>query len=168
MFRDLIEDWGKPILAFILLTFCGLLLAASLAWLSGPAEATPRLATIALKYNGLHERKHYTRVKRLVGHSPKIPWCSSFTCAVVRKAGYSCPSGYARARSFLSWGKRVNLKNIRKGDVVIFSRGKGKGHNGIFLRWSKGKMVIVSGNSRNRVRVGHYSTSRLLGVRRAL
>lgn len=151
-----------------LLIFMALTLGALASFAIRPAGASPRLANIALKYEGLHERKNYRQVKALVGHSPTAtPWCSTFTCAVVRKAGYSCPSGFAKARSFLKWGVKVNLKNIRKGDVVIFSRGRGKGHNGFFLGWHKGKMKIVSGNSGDRVRVGYYSTSRLLGVRRA-
>lgn len=130
--------------------------------------SSSRLANIALRYEGLHERKHYSRLKSLVGHSPTAtPWCSTFTCAVVQKAGYRCPKGYYAARSFLKWGKKVSLSNIRRGDVVVFSRGRGKGHNGIFLGWHKGKMKVISGNSRNQVRIGYYSTKRLLGVRRA-
>ena len=145
-----------------------LVVAAMVSFAVRPAEASPRMANIALKYEGLHERKNYSSVKRLVGHSPTAtPWCSTFTCAVVRKAGYRCPKGYYSARSFLRWGNKVRLKNIRRGDVVVFSRGRGGGHNGFFLGWHKGKMKIVSGNSRNMVRVGYYSTKRLLGVRRA-
>ena len=132
------------------------------------AEASPRIAAIAMKYEGLHERNNYKLVKALVGHSPtRIPWCSSFTCAVVKKAGYHCPIGYRSARSFLKWGVPVSPKNARKGDIVVFSRSRGKGHNGVFLGWYRGKMKVISGNSRNQVRVGYYSTKRLLGVRRA-
>lgn len=132
------------------------------------ADASPRIAAIAMKYEGLHERNNYKLVKALVGHSPtRIPWCSSFTCAVVKKAGYHCPIGYRSARSFLKWGVPVSPKNARKGDIVVFSRSRGKGHNGVFLGWYRGKMKVISGNSRNQVRVGYYSTKRLLGVRRA-
>ena len=39
------------------------------------------------------------------------------------------------ARSFLSWGQKVNVENIKPGDVVVFPRGnKGwQGHVGFYI-----------------------------------
>ncbi len=164
MLRDLIEDWGKPILAFILLTFCGLLLAASLAWLSGPAEASPTRLTIAKKYIGMKEGTK--SANRSMGvNTRRTPWCGYFVRKIVSRAGQTPVRGYPSAAAWKRFGRGVKLSQARKGDIVVIRTKRGN-HVTIFSHRSKGRVCGVGGNQSNRVKVSCYSARSVRSVRR--
>lgn len=118
---------------------------------------------IAKRYVGMSEHKHRKALRLLLGVDPRrTPWCGAFTAMVVRKAGRKPPKGPNIARSWLSYGKRVKVSQARPGDIVVVS--SVRNHVGIFSHRQGSKMCLVSGNSRNMVRVGCYS--RIQGVRR--
>src|SRR6266513_1889172 len=64
--------------------------------------------------------------KKYWGHdfNPAInPWCAVYANSVLAESGY-VGTKLPNARSFLSFGKKVELKAIQPGDIMIFSRGK--------------------------------------------
>jgi len=127
------------------------------------------LVATAQKYEGLHERANYSRVKAIVGHNPKrIPWCGTFACHVLKKNGYKCPPSKASARSYLELGKKVSLSQARRGDLVVYARRSG-GHVGFFVKSTgRGKIEMVSGNDGNAVKTRVRSTKGVIGVRRVV
>ncbi len=69
-----------------------------------------------------------------------------------------------RARDFLTVGQVV--RDPIPGDIVVLSRGVGKGHVGIYLNKVENKIHILSGNTSDSVSVYPFDDSRLLGYRR--
>lgn len=131
--------------------------------ITSPAQATSGTLEIAKRYIGLSEHKNRKQLKALLGVDPvRTPWCGALTAMVVRKAGRKPPKGANIARSWLRYGKPVKVSMARPGDIVVVS--SVRNHVGIFSHRQGGKMCLVSGNSRNMVRVGCYS--RIQGVRR--
>ncbi len=117
---------------------------------------------IAKRYIGMSEHKHRKQLRAAMGFDPRSPWCGAFTAMVIRKAGKRPPKAPNIARSWLRYGKPVKASQARPGDVVVVS--SVRNHVGIFHHRQGGKLCIVSGNSRNMVRIGCYG--RVLGVRR--
>lgn len=119
------------------------------------------------------------------GHNPKIvqwfadvghdwvkddetAWCAAFVGAMLKSAGIP-HTGALNARSYQDWGRPVDLKDARPGDVVVFSRGDPagwQGHVGFFVREVGGNIVVLGGNQANQVNERAYSKDRLLAVRR--
>jgi len=95
-----------------------------------------------------------------------IPWCSVWVYDVVgRVPGAPRPeSRRAAARSWLRVGSPVDAPI--PGDVLIFDRGRGRGHVGFFLRERNGKYLVLGGNQDNRVWPKWYDGDKLLGIRR--
>lgn len=99
-------------------------------------------------------------------------WCARYVGMVERKAGRK-GTGSDMARSYAKYGKAVKgLKHIKKGDIVVLSRGKRGGHVGYATgKVVKGKVQLVSGNSggkpgRRAVTVSHYSAAKIIAIRR--
>ena len=131
--------------------------------LSGHAHAGT--LEIAKRYIGLSETKHRKQLKALIGVDPRrTPWCGAYLTAVIRKAGKRPPRGSFMAASWLGYGKAVRLSQARPGDIVVVR--SVRNHVGIFHHRQAGKVCLVSGNSRNAVRIGCYPASRVKGVRR--
>lgn len=148
-------------------------------------EAMMRVYRIALRELGVQERsgagEHHPRI--VAYHqttnlpqtptgalSDETPWCASFVNWCLREAGYAGTNS-ARARSFLSFGMPVAPDEIRRGDIVIFSRGvhPTAGHVGFFVDWSSASasvMTVLGGNQSNRVSFARYARKDLLGIRR--
>ena len=143
-----------------------LALAASI--LSMPAvEAKTGIYSSAVKYTGLHERKHTRAIKGIVGVNPRsTPWCGFFVAAMVRKNGIKPVKGYGRAAAWRSFGKGVSLKNARKGDVVVIRTRRGN-HVGIYKGRTKNKVLLIGGNQSNQVKVSAYSVRSIRAIRRA-
>jgi uncharacterized protein (TIGR02594 family) len=107
-----------------------------------------------------------------VGHSwvkdDETAWCAAFVGARLEEAGIRS-TRKLNARSYLDWGKPVELEEAKEGDIVVFWRGSKdgwKGHVGFFVRTEGNNIIVLSGNQSNMVNESPYSTSRLLGVRR--
>ena len=132
---------------------------------------------IALGYKGLHEvkdtsqlRKLFTQADASINIDPSnAPWCAAFINACEKLAGKNPPMKL-NARSFLQYGAKIDLKNAKRGDIVIFSRGGStwQGHvaylDGIE---PDGIIRTLGGNQSDSVSIGWYRAERLLGVRRS-
>ncbi len=90
--------------------------------------------------------------------------CADFVGTVVLKSGKIPPEGYQKCTSWLNWGKKVNLANIQKGDIVIYAKSGKYNHIGIY----DGDGKIIHRPTRSKV-VGkmNYKYRRIIGVRRA-
>lgn len=129
------------------------------------------MAYHAEKHTGLDENKHTRRLTRILGHNPRgrrNAWCGSFVCAMARKAGKKCPSGYKNARRWEGAGRAVSKGRIRRSDVVTFySKYAASGrHVGIVLSRKGSKIKVSSGNQKNRVNIKWYSVKSVSRARR--
>ncbi len=92
-----------------------------------------------------------------------VPWCAAFVGAMLARAGIA-PSGSLAARSYLSWG--VKLEAPRQGCIVVLKRGTGwQGHVAFFDREANGRLVCLGGNQSDKVCFATYRRSLLLGLR---
>ena len=95
----------------------------------------------------------------------EIAWCSAFVNFCIKKSN-AIGTNKANARSWLSWGRIT--KNPELGDVVIFWRdsiNSWKGHVGFYAGQENKKILVLSGNQKNKVSFQYYSKNRLLGFR---
>jgi len=128
----------------------------------------------AQPYIGLEERVHRQELKQLVGVDPvRVEWCAAFVNAVLELDGIPGSDSVSdvplMARSFLSWGNKVEPADIQRGDIVVFPRGNAgwQGHVGFFVEEQDGQWIILGGNQSNEVRYDFYSPNRALGIRRS-
>lgn len=92
-----------------------------------------------------------------------VPWCAAFTGAMLSRAGIQ-PSGSLAARSYLSWGRKLEVP--RQGCIVVLKRGKGwQGHVTFFDREENGRLICLGGNQSDSVCFAAYRKSLLLGYR---
>lgn len=118
------------------------------------------------KLKGLHERKHRKRLQKILGVNPaKVPWCGYILKWAVKAAGRRPPKGYAAARSWKRYGKRVSLKNARRGDIMVLRNRRGN-HVTVFSHRSKGRYCGLGGNQSNRVKLSCYRSSSIVAIRR--
>jgi uncharacterized protein (TIGR02594 family) len=95
-------------------------------------------------------------------------WCAAFVGAMLKRCGLP-HTGKLTARSYLDWGKPVDLSKAEPGDIVVLWRGSPtswQGHVGFFDRQADGNVYLLGGNQRDMVNVSGYSIDRVLSVRR--
>ena len=151
-------------------------LAAAL-FCSTQALGNTKFLSYALKEYGTNERSHPNRVLAYAAEcglsfeSPAVPWCGSFVCYVVSRAGFSSsvPKQSGLARNWLKPGEAVLLPE--PGDIVVFWRGSRYGvygHVGFFIRYSPDykSVYVLGGNQKDEVSIRQYPSKRLLGFRR--
>ena len=95
-------------------------------------------------------------------------WCAAFVGAMLKRCGLP-HTGKLTARSYLDWGKPVDLSKAQPGDVVVLWRGSPtswQGHVGLYDRQADGNVYLLGGNQRDQVSVAGYSIDRVLSVRR--
>jgi uncharacterized protein (TIGR02594 family) len=115
-----------------------------------PAFGWPSLVTEARKYVGTNP----TTLNRR--------WCARFLNFVLNKTGYAGTNSDA-ARSFASYGRRVNEPRV--GAIAVLSRGKNQnlGHVGIVTGVdANGNPMIISGNHGHKVGEAVYPRSRVI------
>jgi uncharacterized protein (TIGR02594 family) len=99
--------------------------------------------------------------RRYIGGNPTSLgrlWCARFMNMVLQRSGYR-GTGSDAARSFASYGRRVSGPQI--GAIAVMAR-RGGGHVGIVSGIdASGNPIVVSGNSRNRVREAPISRGRI-------
>ena len=99
--------------------------------------------------------------RRYIGGNPTSRgslWCARFMNMVLQRSGYR-GTGSDLARSFASYGQRVSGPQI--GAIAVMGR-RGGGHVGIVSGIdASGNPIVVSGNSRNRVREAPISRGRI-------
>lgn len=89
--------------------------------------------------------------------------CADFVGSVVSKSGKKPPEGYAKCTSWLSWGQKVSVENIQKGDIVIYAASGGFNHIGIYV--GNGEIIHRPTSSRRVSRL-NYKYNKIIGVRR--
>ena len=123
---------------------------------------------------GLHEREDREELKAFLGIDPyRVEWCAAFVNQVLAANGIpgsESVSDYPlTARSFLSWGERVDEPMM--GDVIVFPRGNSswQGHVGFYITTSlDGKYYfILGGNQSDSVSIEAFRASSALGIRRS-
>ena len=93
--------------------------------------------------------------------------CADWVAHVVRKSGETPPSGYAKASSWMKWGRPVSRAAIMPGDVVIFKNTYKRGISHIGIAIGDGKFIHRS-TYRAPVKVDSLTGYSIAGVRRAI
>lgn len=101
------------------------------------------------------------------------PWCAASVNYAERASGHK-GNGKLNARSFLTYGIPVELKDIQYGDIMVFARGSNgwEGHVAYYDHGYNKDSNIVYTASGNQGAIGEISIERqdlhkLLGVRRS-
>ena len=108
----------------------------------------------------------YQQATTLKATDDETPWCASFVCWVLERAGVPSTRS-ARARSYEKWGTK--LDQPYPGCVVVFWRGKTRrhsaGHVGFYVGGdpASGRIAVLGGNQGDMVKVSTYKTDRLIG-----
>lgn len=132
----------------------------------------------ATGYIGLTEWQNRDELTELLGLDPvRTEWCAAFANAILEMD--NIPSlntiesrAPLMAKSFLTWGDKVNSQDIKKGDLVIFPRGNQgwQGHVGFYIATLRSngteKYVILGGNQDKSVNYSIYPAQRAIGIRR--
>lgn len=129
---------------------------------------------IVKKYLGMTETTHtkllsdYMAKAGLKLNPSTTAWCSGFANAVIHELGMKGTNSLA-ARSWLNWGKKVDLDDAQPGDIVVFKRGNSswQGHVSFFVKRQGSNVIVMGGNQSNKVNEQAYPISSILGVRRA-
>jgi len=97
------------------------------------------------------------------------PWCAAFVNACLAAVNLK-GTGLVNARSFLTWGIKVDEDEAEEGDVIIFTRGGStwQGHVAFFVEWEddRGLVKVLGGNQSDKVCYAFYAQDRILGIRR--
>ena len=114
--------------------------------------------------------RKYAKQGDIAADPSKEAWCSDFMNSCVRQAGGE-GTGKRNARSWLTYGEKVELKDIKEGDIVIFDfeHDGVHGHVTFFLNFkgmSNDYMVCLGGNQSDNVQTSTYSTRSVIGIRR--
>lgn len=100
----------------------------------------------------------------------KTPWCAAWINYCERAAGKP-GNGKLNARSFLTYGNKVEGDDAELGDILIFTRGSNtwQGHVCYFVDWDddNNTVICLGGNQSDMVCYTHYSQDRLIGIRRS-
>ena len=91
-----------------------------------------------------------------IGHPEVVDdetsWCSIACCSAAIEAGLPTPAHNVRmmARSWLTWGVKVDPKSVAPGDVAVWSRGDPRGWQGhvnvVEAVKPDGRVICVGGN----------------------
>lgn len=127
------------------------------------------VADIANNMLGMRERGGANRgavVSLVMGGRQGLEWCGGFVNYVMEQVApgvYDMENPYyslnyrALAEEHEAFRRPRELPNV--GDVVVFSRGRGRGHVGVVtaVDAETGDVTYVSGNDNNAVRETHYN-----------
>jgi uncharacterized protein (TIGR02594 family) len=132
---------------FVKTLFAACALSCALAIFAVPISvpASADVVSIAKRYDGMHERRHRGKLKRIIGVDPaRTPWCGAWLGTVVRQSGRKPPVGYTSSWAWKRWGRSVGA---RRGAIAVFKHG----HVGVVESIKNGKVCVWSANWRNRV-----------------
>lgn len=131
---------------------------------------------------GLQEHNDKATIEKLLASqahngdinlNPEITaWCAGWINFCERSAGNQ-GNGHLNARSFLTYGTHVELKDIQRGDIMVFSRGNNgySGHVTYFEGHSTdGTQTLCTGGNQGlpgSVCTEVQNIDRLLGIRRS-
>ena len=130
-----------------------------------------RLIKIALSEYGLKEvpgtanNPEIMKYFHEIGHDwvqgDETAWCSAAVNYWAKKSGLEY-SGKLNARSWLNFGRKVDIQDA---DIVVFWRvspSDWRGHVGIPIREDDGVIWTLGGNQSNMVKISPYDKDRLL------
>lgn len=134
---------------------------------------------ITKEYEGLNEVKNNGSIKSLLRSKAvkgdididpaKESWCSAWMNFTERSVGHKT-KGSLMARSWEDYGEKVELKDIKRGDILVFDFE----HNGInghvtyFDREKLGGVVCLGGNQSNNIQESFYSKENIIAIRRSV
>ena len=106
----------------------------------------------------------YHATTTLKATSDEISWCSSFVNWCITRAGLK-GTNFANARSWLTWGKR--LDEPQEGCIVVFRRGTNpkSGHVAFFVGQDGNYIRVLGGNQGDMVKVLCFPVADVLGYR---
>lgn len=93
-----------------------------------------------------------------------IPWCGLFMAYVAKRSGCELPASPLWARAWASWGQQAVTPKL--GDVLVFGRGGGGGHVGLYVAESVSYFHVLGGNQGDAVSIVLVRKARLLASRR--
>lgn len=93
-------------------------------------------------------------------------WCGILRAEAAKATGTPLPKKPFRALSWLTVGRPVSIEDAMQGDTIIFDRGGGKGHVGLYMGHTSMRVAVLGGNQRNRVGEDSYPVDDVLGIRR--
>lgn len=94
------------------------------------------------------------------------PWCAIFVHAMLLLSGYK--GKIVESALAVDWlGFGVPVTDPRDGDIVVFDFGGGDHHVAFVLSVSGGMVHVIGGNQSDAVTLASYSTSNVMGYRRA-
>lgn len=109
------------------------------------------LANNAEKWEGAHYKR---------GQAAR---CADFVGYIVSKSGKTPPTGYQKCTAWLKWGKPVSKVNLKRNDVIIYTKSNGYNHIGIY----DGNGMIIHRPTRSKtVRKLKYNYRPILAIRR--
>jgi uncharacterized protein (TIGR02594 family) len=138
------------------------------------------LVATAERYRGQHERSNraslmeFMRANGVQIDPAQLAWCAAFLNAILAANGLPMQreangAPTVQARDFLSYGNAVS--NPEVGDIVVLARGgrgSGLGHVGLFQGFdAQGRVLVLGGNTSNKVGVSAENRDDVLGFRRA-
>ena len=96
--------------------------------------------------------------------SDEVPWCAAYVGWVLLEADIE-GTGSLAARSYLRWGRKLDMP--RKGCIVVLRRGDNPeaGHVGFFVGMANDKVMVLGGNQSNKVCILPFPESMVLGYR---
>jgi len=111
----------------------------------------------------------YHKATTLKATDDETPWCAAFVCWCLELAGIKSTRS-AAARSYLSFGKKVLLKDAKEGDIVVFTRGNSswQGHVAFYVKQKGAYVSVLGGNQSNAVNISNYPVAKIIGIRRAV
>lgn len=134
-----------------------------------PISFGEKVAATALSQQGVHETPwgsndgHQVRVYQSTTGAYRAPWCASFVSWCKRMNGYDGPVS-ASAYAWGAIGTRVELKNAKPGDAVVFAIGQG--HIGIYLSHDSNSVRTCDGNTSNQVAIRDRSIHQIHSITR--
>lgn len=117
---------------------------------------------------GAGDNKRIVAMFAEVGHAAirddEVAWCAAFLGACLERAGHKSTRSLM-ARSYLSWGRKLNA--ARQGGIAVLSRGSDPalGHVGFVVGENDDEIFLLGGNQSNAVTVAAFPKSRVLSFR---
>jgi uncharacterized protein (TIGR02594 family) len=137
------------------------------------ASETPKWLEIAMREIGVQEVPgpgdnprvlEYHQTTTLKATDDAVAWCSSFVNWCMKQAGIQ-GSGSAAARSWLTWGKK--LDGPRNGCIAVLKRGNNpnNGHVAFYVGETNSTISLLGGNQGDQVKVSAFPKTMVLSYR---
>lgn len=105
----------------------------------------------------------YQKSTTLMATDDETPWCSSFVCWCLEKAGYKSTNS-SWAKSYLKYGTEMTTPKL--GCIAVLTRGPKNGHVAFYAGHNgDGTISLLGGNQSNSVCIKSFPASMVLGYR---